>query len=143
MTLVRILALRLVYIGVTVCWGGGSFFFFFLVLVSLLSLHAVVLIDMSCAMSLGPSSPSSPSSLSISFSLLGKQTLIAAAYDDRLLSVAGSSPGFPIATPARFATNAFAGEQWPSSVTGAGSPCPDKHDGCSWWTSSAQQFYGQ
>ena len=76
----------------------------------------------------------------------GKQTLIAAAYDDRLLSVAGSSPGFPIATPARFASNAYAGEQWPSSVTGAGSPCPGKNqnnDGCSWWAASAQQYYGR
>lgn len=33
----------------------------------------------------------------------GKQTLIAAAFDTRLTSVVGSSPGFPIATPARFA----------------------------------------
>ena len=83
----------------------------------------------------------------------GKQTLIAAAYDERILSVAGSSPGFPIATPARFASNAYAAEQWPSSHIGAGSCSrsgtgpPDENPpdlvGCAWWTASVQGYYGR
>ena len=88
----------------------------------------------------------------------GKQTLIATAYDERIHSAAGSSPGFPIATPARFASNAFAGEQWPSSTIGSGS-CKDPNPGgkgtgppnnhpsdmagCAWWTESAQSYYGR
>ena len=90
----------------------------------------------------------------------GKQTLIAAAYDERIRSAAGSSPCFPIATPARFASNAFAGEQWPSSTIGAGSCAsdgpkpggqgtgppdnnPPNDAGCAWWTESVQQYYGR
>jgi hypothetical protein len=89
----------------------------------------------------------------------GKQTLIAAAYDERIHSAAGSSPGFPIATPARFASNAYAGEQWPSSHIGAGSCAsdgprpggagppgppsnhPPSYVGCAWWAESAYQGY--
>lgn len=81
----------------------------------------------------------------------GKQSLITAAYDDRVASAVGSSPGFPIATPARFASNEYAGEQWPSSLTGAGAPCPSpppgifwpQWEGCHWWVRSTQQYYGR
>jgi hypothetical protein len=90
----------------------------------------------------------------------GKQTLIAAAYDERIHSAAGSSPGFPIATPARFASNAYAAEQWPSSTIGAGSCAsdgpkpggagtgppdnnPPNNVGCAWWAESVQGYYGR
>ena len=40
----------------------------------------------------------------------GKQSLVFAAFDDRVTAVVGSSPGAPIASPFRFTTSNFYGE---------------------------------
>ena len=40
----------------------------------------------------------------------GKQSLIAAAFDERITAVVGSSPGMPIASPIRFSSPQYQGE---------------------------------
>lgn len=49
------------------------------------------------------------------------------------------------------ASSEYAGEQWPSSVSGAGAPCPapppgkvwPQWDACHWWADSTLNFYGR
>lgn len=62
----------------------------------------------------------------------GKQSFIAAAFDERITSVVGSSPGTPIAAPVRFSSSQFVGEtvQYVTSERG-------------WWLPSLATYYGR
>ena len=63
----------------------------------------------------------------------GKQTLIFAAFDDRVTAAVGSSPGAPIASPYRFTSSNFYGEgPKTGGVTGEGT--------VGWWIPSALQY---
>eukprot|EP01084_Bolivina_argentea_P067318 122617_1 len=61
----------------------------------------------------------------------GKQSLIAAAYDERIKAVVGSSSGTPISAPFRLTARDFYGETCKS----------DK--GRNWWTPAYQTFFGK
>lgn len=58
----------------------------------------------------------------------GKQSVIAAAYDDRFTAVVGSSPGAPVSTPWQFGSHNFYGEVPSASL-------PSR-----WWIPSTSQF---
>ena len=60
----------------------------------------------------------------------GKQSLIAAAFDDRITSVVGSSPGTPVAAPVRFSSPDFNGETVDSVSS--------KRD---WWLPSLKTYF--
>ena len=61
----------------------------------------------------------------------GKQSLIAAAFDDRITAVVGSSPGAPISAPWAFSSHNFYGE----------GPDADAHSGGGrWWLRSTRQY---
>ena len=63
----------------------------------------------------------------------GKQSLIAAAFDERFTAVVGSSPGAPIASPWRFTTSNFYGESpGTGRVVGPGTP--------QWWINRTLDF---
>ena len=62
----------------------------------------------------------------------GKQSLIAAAFDERITAVVGSSPGAPIAAPVRFSTPAYSGETVAFVQA--------KRD---WWLPSLASYYGR
>lgn len=62
----------------------------------------------------------------------GKQSLIAAAIDERIGSVVGSSPGAPIASPFRFTSAHFAGE----TVEAV-------HPSRGWWLNSTKAYFGR
>ena len=62
----------------------------------------------------------------------GKQSLIAAAFDERFSAVVGSSPGTPIAAPVRFSSPDFNGET-------AHFVTPHRD----WWLPSLRSYYGR
>ena len=63
----------------------------------------------------------------------GKQSLIAAAFDQRFTAVVGSSPGAPIASPYRFTTSNFYGE----------GPRTGRPTSADWWLQSTLQYDGR
>ena len=65
----------------------------------------------------------------------GKLSLVAAAFDDRITAVVGSSPGAPIATPFRFSSAMYFGQD---AVT---SPPPSVW--FSWFTPKCREFIGR
>jgi dienelactone hydrolase len=65
----------------------------------------------------------------------GKQSVVAAAFDERITAVVGSSPGSPVATPFRFSSCQFYGQD---AVT---SPPPSPW--YSWWTPKCREFAGR
>ena len=62
----------------------------------------------------------------------GKQSLVAAAFDDRFAAVVGSSPGTPIAAPVRFSSPDFNGETL--------NYVSDARD---WWLPSLHSYFGR
>ena len=62
----------------------------------------------------------------------GKQSLVAAAFDERIASVVGSSPGTPISSPIRFSSPDFNGEPVLYDTT--------KRD---WFLESLHDYYGR
>lgn len=62
----------------------------------------------------------------------GKQSLVAAAFDDRIAAVVGSSPGTPVAAPVRFSSPDFNGE-----TVEFVRPSRD------WWLPSMASYYGR
>jgi len=60
----------------------------------------------------------------------GKQSIIAAAFDERFTAVVGSSPGAPISTPWQFSSHNFYGE--PPSASAGVPPF--------WWIASAASY---
>ena len=62
----------------------------------------------------------------------GKQSLIAAAFDERFKAVVGSSPGAPIASPALFSSAQYYGETVKYVKAGRG-----------WWVPSLADYYGR
>ena len=58
----------------------------------------------------------------------GKQSLIAAAYDERITAVVGSSPGAPISSPYSFSSHNYYGEG------------PDAGQAGHWWLSSIVNY---
>ena len=60
----------------------------------------------------------------------GKQSLVAAALDSRIAAVVGSSPGSPIASPFRFSSAQFYGED--AFITRA-----------NWWCDLPRQYVGR
>ena len=76
-----------------------------------------------------------PSQVAVSgHSRNGKQSLIFAAFDERVTAVVGSSPGAPIAAPYHFTSSNFYGE---GPRTG-GATC----GGPRWWLCSSMQYAG-
>ena len=65
----------------------------------------------------------------------GKQSLVAAAFDERIGAVLGSSPGSPVATPFRFASNEYYGQD--AVTSGA------KAQWFSWWAPRCRSFVGR
>ena len=65
----------------------------------------------------------------------GKLSLVAAAFDERITAVVGSSPGAPIATPFRFSSAMYFGQD---AVT---SPPPSVW--FSWWIAKCRTFIGR
>ena len=65
----------------------------------------------------------------------GKLSLVTAAFDQRITAVLGSSPGAPIATPFRFSSAYFFGQD---AVT---SPPPSVW--FSWWSPTSREFIGR
>eukprot|EP01083_Nonionella_stella_P300892 1029559_1 len=63
----------------------------------------------------------------------GKQSLITAAYDERITAVIGSSAGMPISAPFRYAARDYFGETVLS----------DTYGNRDWWCNNIQQFYGK
>lgn len=62
----------------------------------------------------------------------GKQSLVAAAFDERITAVVGSSPGTPIAAPVRFSSPDFNGE-------GVDYVSPTRD----WWLPSLRDYLGR
>ena len=62
----------------------------------------------------------------------GKQSIVAAAFDERITAVVGSSPGTPIAAPVRFSSPDFNGE-----TTTFVTPHRD------WWLPSLHGYFGK
>lgn len=62
----------------------------------------------------------------------GKQSIIAAAFDERITAVVGSSPGTPISAPIRFSSPDFNGE-----TVNFVSPSRD------WWLPSVKEYFGR
>eukprot|EP01084_Bolivina_argentea_P067321 122622_1 len=60
----------------------------------------------------------------------GKQSLIAAAYDERITVVVGSSSGMPVSSPFRYTSRDFFGETVHTPYF-------------FWWTEKFQEFYGK
>jgi hypothetical protein len=67
----------------------------------------------------------------------GKQSVLAAAFDERITAVVGSSPGAPIASPWRFSSREFMGEG-PEFVSDAGAAHPR-----GWWLPFCRGFQVQ
>ena len=65
----------------------------------------------------------------------GKLSLVAAAFDERITAVVGSSPGAPIATPFRFSSAMYFGQD---AVT---SPPPSVW--FSWWVAKSREYIGR
>jgi hypothetical protein len=61
----------------------------------------------------------------------GKQSLLAAAFDERITAVVGSSPGAPISSPYHFSSNNFYGEGPPSTAM---------HERRKWWLPSTANY---
>ena len=64
----------------------------------------------------------------------GKQSLVAAAFDDRIAAVVGSSPGSPIASPFRFSSDQYYGQD--AITSGA------KAEWFSWWAAKSREYVG-
>ena len=62
----------------------------------------------------------------------GKQSIIAAAFDERITAVVGSSPGTPVSAPVRFSSPDFNGE-----TTNFVSDARD------WWLPSLKTYFGR
>ena len=65
----------------------------------------------------------------------GKQSLVAAAFDERIGAVVGSSPGSPVASPFRFSSAQFYGQD--AITSGA------KAEWFSWWAPKSREFVGR